>query len=85
MTGTVTFFGGESPTGIGTVPGGLRAHMFGVNVLQFTGAFRPELPTRGYVGEFDANCDQFECDTPIRLARQYVVTAGPAAVIDAGS
>ena len=82
LTGTFTLFGGESPAGTGTVPAGLRGHVVGVNVLQFTGTFQPELPTRGYVGEFDANCNQFECETPIRFGRQYVVTDGPPAVLD---
>ena len=82
LTGTMTFFGGESPTGTGTVPEGFRAHVVGVNVLEFTGEFTPLLPARGYVGEFDANCDQFDCETPIRFGRQYVETTGPPSVID---
>ena len=82
LTGTLTFFGGESPTGTGTVPEGYRAHVVGVNVLEFTGTFAPVLPTRGYVGEFDANCDEFDCETPIRFGRYYVETAGPPALID---
>ena len=82
LTGTITFFGGESPNGTGTVPAGLRGHIVGVNVLEFTGTFQPQLPTRGYVGEFDAKCNQFDCESPIRFGRQYVVTAGPPAVLD---
>jgi hypothetical protein len=82
LTGTFTLFGGESPAGTGTVPAGLRGHVVGVNVLEFTGTFQPQLPARGYVGEFDANCDRFECETPIRFGRLYVVTDGPPAVID---
>lgn len=82
LTGTFTLFGGESPAGTGTVPAGLRGHVVGVNVLEFTGTFQPLLPTRGYVGEFDANCNQVDCATPIRFGRQYVVTDGPPAVID---
>ena len=82
LTGTFTLFGGESPAGTGTVPEGLRGHFVGVNVLEFTGTFDPQLPTRGYVGEFDANCNQFECETPIRFGRLYVEPNGPPAVID---
>ena len=82
LTGTFTLFGGESPAGTGTVPEGLRGHVVGVNVLEFTGTFNPLLPTRGYVGEFDANCDQFDCESPIRFGRQYVETDGPPSVID---
>ena len=36
-------FGGESPAGTGTVPAGLRGHVVGVNVLEFTGTFAPQL------------------------------------------
>ena len=82
LTGTFTLFAGDSPAGTGTVPEGLRGAVVGVNVLEFTGTFDPQLPTRGYVGEFDANCDQFDCETPIRFGRQYVQTGGPPAVID---
>lgn len=82
LTGTFTLFGGASPAGTGTVPSGLRGHVVGVNVLQFTGTFNPLLPTRGYVGEFDANCNQFDCETPIRFGRQYVETTGPPVVLD---
>ncbi len=81
LTGRFTLFGGESPRGTGTVPAGLRGALTGVNVLRFTGTFEPQLPTRGYVGEFDANCNQFECETPIRFGRQYVETAGPPEVV----
>lgn len=82
LTGTFTLYGGVSPTGTGTVPEGLRGVVVGVNVLEFTGTFAPLLPTRGYVGAFDANCNQFECETPIRFGRQYVEVGGPPSVID---
>ena len=81
VTGTFTTFAGPSPNGTGTVPEGLRGHVVGENVLLFTGEFDPELPTRGYVGEFDSNCDQFECATPIRFGRHYVLTEGPPEVL----
>ena len=81
VTGTITTFAGPSPNGTGTVPAGLRGHMVGEIILLFTGEFVPTLPTRGYVGEFDANCNQFECETPIRFGRQYVETAGPPEVL----
>ncbi|HEX2047639.1 MAG TPA: hypothetical protein VHF27_07740 [Acidimicrobiales bacterium] len=77
VAGTFTTFAGPSPAGTGTVPEGLRGHVVGENVLLFTGEFVPTLPTRGYVGEFDANCDQFECETPIRFGRQYLETGPP--------
>ena len=82
LTGRFTLFGGESPAGTGTVPAGLRGHVVGYNVLQFTGTFAPLLPTRGYVGEFDANCNELDCETPIRFGRQYIQTDGPPEVLD---
>ncbi len=81
VAGSFTTFAGPSPAGTGTVPEGLRGHVVGENVLLFTGEFVPTLPTRGYVGEFDANCDRFECETPIRFGRQYVETDGPPEVL----
>lgn len=81
VAGPFTTFAGPSPAGTGTVPAGLQGQMLGEIVLLFTGEFVPTLPTRGYVGEFDANCNQFECETPIRFGRQYVETSGPPQIL----
>ncbi|MFP5317306.1 MAG: hypothetical protein ACLGI2_03315 [Acidimicrobiia bacterium] len=81
VAGPFTTFAGPSPAGTGTVPAGLQGYMVGENVLLFTGEFAPTLPTRGFVGEFDANCNQLECETPIRFGRHYVETAGPPQVL----
>ena len=46
-------------------------------VLRFVGTFDPELPTRGFVGTFGANCNQFDCETPIQFGRNYLDVASP--------
>ncbi|HEX2275371.1 MAG TPA: hypothetical protein VHG90_16015 [Acidimicrobiales bacterium] len=80
--GTFTTFAGPSPAGTGTVPAGLRGRMAGQTVVIFEGAsYRPLLPTRGYVGSFDANCDQFQCATPIQFGRRYLEVTGPPALV----
>jgi hypothetical protein len=77
VTGTFTTFAGPSPAGTGTVPAGLTGRVVGTNVLRFTGTFAPKLPTSGYVGSFDAQCDQFDCLTPIQFGRNYINVNGP--------
>jgi hypothetical protein len=80
--GTFTTFAGPSPAGTGTVPAGLTGRAAGRTVVIFHGAtYRPMLPTRGYVGSFDANCDQFECATPIQFGRNYLEVAGPPELV----
>ena len=81
VAGPFTTYGGPSPGGTGTVPAGLRGYVAGTNVLRFTGTFAPILPTRGFVGFFDAGCNQFECATPIQFGRNYVDVNGPPAVL----
>ena len=81
VAGTFTTFAGPSPAGTGTVPAGVTGTVVGSNVLRFTGEFAPLLPTRGFVGSFDARCDQFECETPIQFGRNYVDVNGPPEVL----
>jgi hypothetical protein len=81
VAGTFTTFAGPSPAGTGTVPAGITGYLVGTNVLRFTGDFAPKLPTRGFVGSFDARCDQFECETPIQFGRNYVDVNGPPEVL----
>ena len=81
LAGTFTTFAGPSPAGTGTVPAGLTGQIVGTNVLRFTGTFAPKLPTRGYVGSFDAQCDQFDCLTPIQFGRNYIDVNGPPQVL----
>jgi hypothetical protein len=75
--GTFTTFAGPSPAGTGTVPAGHTGYVAGESVLRFIGTFAPTLPTRGFVGSFDARCDQFDCATPIQFGRFYVDVQGP--------
>ncbi len=80
--GTFTTFAGPSPAGTGTVPAGLTGRLAGQTAVIFEGAsYRPLLPTRGYVGSFDANCDQFACATPIQFGRNYLEVAGPPELV----
>ena len=76
-TGTFTTFAGPSPAGTGTVPAGHTGYFAGESVLRFVGTFAPKLPTRGFVGSFDARCDQFDCATPIQFGRFYIDVEGP--------
>jgi hypothetical protein len=75
--GTFTTFGGPSPAGTGTVPEGHTGRFAGQSTLRFVGSFAPVLPTRGFVGTFDAQCDQFDCAAPIRFGRNYLETGPP--------
>ena len=81
LAGRFTTFAGPSPAGTGTVPAGLTGQVVGTNVLRFTGIFAPKLPTSGYVGSFDAQCDQFDCLDPIQFGRNYIEVDGPPQVL----
>jgi hypothetical protein len=78
VEGSFTAFGGPSPAGTGTVPAGQTGRFVGFDTVYLTGTFVPQLPTHGFVGTFDAQCDQFECQNDIRFGRNYVqVTKAP--------
>jgi len=78
VEGSFTAFGGPSPAGTGTVPAGQTGRFVGFDTVYLTGTFAPRLPTQGFVGTFDAQCDQFECQNDIRFGRNYVhVTKAP--------
>ena len=78
LVGTFTTFAGPSPAGTGMVPAGHIGRFAIRTSLRFEGSFAPILPTRGFVGTFDAKCDQFACESPIRFGRNYLeVTAPP--------
>lgn len=77
LSGTFTTFAGPSPNGTGTVPAGHTGRFAGKNQLRFVGTFAPSLPTRGFVGSFDAGCNQVDCETPIQFGRFYLDVAGP--------
>ena len=77
ISGTFTTFAGPSPNGTGTVPAGHTGRFSGKNHLRFVGTFAPSLPTRGFVGSFDARCGQVDCETPIQFGRFYLDVTGP--------
>lgn len=77
IAGAFTAFGGPSPAGTSTVPPGHSGRFAGVDTLYLTGTFAPRLPTRGFVGTFDGQCDQFDCQTPVQFGRNYVEVSGP--------
>ena len=74
--GTFTTFGGPSPAGTGTVPAGHRGRFAGTSTVRFGGTFAPTLPTRGFVGTFDRQCDQYQCQSP-RIGFYYLEIEGP--------
>jgi hypothetical protein len=80
LVGTFTTFAGPSPAGTGTVPAGHTGRFAIQSSLRFQGSFAPSLPTRGFVGTFDAGCDQFECESPIQFGRKYLNVTGPPVV-----
>ena len=80
LVGTFTTFAGPSPAGTGTVPAGHTGRFVIHSTLRFEGSFAPSLPTRGFVGTFDAQCDQFECEDPIQFGRNYLEVGGPPEV-----
>lgn len=64
------------------MPAGLTGRFAGQTAVIFEGAsYRPLLPTHGYVGWFDANCDQFDCATPIQFGRNYLEVSGPPELV----
>jgi hypothetical protein len=56
--GTFTTFAGVSPEGTGTVSGGVIGRWNGEIVGLIHGTFAPTVSTRGFVGDFDWQCQQ---------------------------
>ena len=56
--GTFTSFEGVSPGGTGTVRAGVTGRWYGELVIVIQGTFAPNLPTNGFVGDFDLQCQQ---------------------------
>lgn len=56
--GTSTTFGGLSPEGTGTVRAGVTASFDGVVYARYNATFAPTVPTNGFIGNFDFQCDQ---------------------------
>ena len=56
--GTFTTFAGLSPEGTGTVSGGVTGSFDGTAYLRIYGKFAPTVSTTGFLGNFDAQCQQ---------------------------
>jgi hypothetical protein len=56
--GTFTTFAGLSPERTGTVRSGVTGRWNGEIVALIHGTFAPTIPTSGFVGDFDAQCQQ---------------------------
>jgi hypothetical protein len=56
--GTFTTFAGVSPEGTGTVSGGVTGSFDGTIYFRIYGKFAPKVPTTGFAGDFDAQCQQ---------------------------
>jgi hypothetical protein len=70
--GTFTTFAGMSPEGTGTVRGGVTGLWHGNIVAVLHGTFAPTVATRGFVGNFDRQCQQDgTCLLPDFNARAY--------------
>ena len=58
-SGTFTSFAGASPAGTGTISAGVTGSIEnGTQFLRATGTFAPTVPTSGFIGEVDADCQQ---------------------------
>ena len=56
--GTFTTFAGLSPEGTGTVRAGVTGTFDATAYLRLYGKFAPTVPTTGFLGNFDAQCQQ---------------------------
>ena len=56
--GTFTSFAGISPAGTGVISAGVTGPFEGITYLNIYGVFEPKVPTTGYIGDFDLQCDQ---------------------------
>jgi hypothetical protein len=56
--GTSTAFAGLSPEGTGTVRAGVTASFDGTTYFRIYGKFAPTVSTTGFLGNFDAQCQQ---------------------------
>jgi hypothetical protein len=71
--GTFTTFAGVSPEGTGTVSGGVTGRWYGEIVAVLHGTFAPKVPTSGFVGDFDRQCEQDgTCLLPAFTPRAYI-------------
>ena len=57
-SGTFTSFAGASPELTGTIPSGVAGTFEGSRYLHSFTTFAPKVPTTGFIGDFDAQCQQ---------------------------
>jgi hypothetical protein len=70
--GTFTTFAGLSPEGTGTVSAGVTGSIDGTIYVYLFGKFAPTVPTTGFIGNFDFQCQQDgNCSGPNSLTRLY--------------
>jgi hypothetical protein len=75
--GSFTSFAGLSPEGTGTVRGGVTGSFDGTTYLRVYGKFAPTVPTTGFLGNFDAQCQQDgTCAQPILSIRSSYFPSG---------
>jgi hypothetical protein len=73
--GTFTTFAGPSPEGTGIVPAGVTGTFDGTLYVRIYGTFAPTVPTTGFIGNFDAQCQQDgTCAGSIPSSRVYFST-----------
>jgi hypothetical protein len=81
--GTFTTFAGLSPEGTGTVSGGVTGTFDGTLYFRVYGTFAPTVPTTGFIGNFDAQCQQDgTCAGSIPSSRVYF---SPRRYLDIGA
>ena len=81
--GTFTTFAGLSPEGTGTVSGGVTGSFDGTLYFRVYGTFAPTVPTTGFIGNFDAQCQQDgTCAGSIPSSRVYF---SPRRYLDIGA
>ena len=56
--GTFATYAGVSPAGTGTISAGVTGSFQGTTYLRINGIFKANVPTSGYIGDFDAQCQQ---------------------------
>jgi hypothetical protein len=75
--GSFTTFAGLSPEGTGTVRGGVTGSFDGTSYLRVYGTFAPTVPATGFLGNFDAQCQQDgTCAAPILSIRRSYFPSG---------
>jgi hypothetical protein len=75
--GTFTTFAGLSPEGTGTVRAGVTGTFDGTSYLRVYGTFAPTVSATGFLGNFDAHCQQDgTCERPILSIRSSYFPSG---------